>query len=65
MTASKLDAAWAVAFEHALAMSCELGAGRPWERLTFAAPSATDIASAKSWADTVVGAASQALGEDT
>ena len=77
MTANKIDAAWAAAFEHALALSCELGrvgdaladvrdaSGRPWARLAFAAPSADDIASAKSWADAVVEAASQALGEDS
>ena len=70
MTANKIDAAWAAAFEHALALSCELGrvgddSGRPWARLAFAAPSADDIASAKSWADTIAEAASQALGEDS
>ena len=70
MTANKIDAAWAAAFEHALALNCELGcvgddSGRPWARLAFADPSADDIASAKSWADTVAEAASQALGENS
>ena len=69
MTANKIDAAWATAFAHALALSWELGrvgddSGRPWARLAFAAPSADDIASAKSWADTVVAAPSPALGDD-
>ena len=59
---SRAAAAWGAAFEHALALQCELGrtgdaSGRPWARLTYCEPTPAEVKMARAWADTVAAAA--------
>ena len=58
---TRADAAWAVAFEHALALQCELAGGHEGQMLGYDEPTPAMTKAAKAWADDVVAAARKTI----